>query len=184
MPWIHLTLSCRDHTVKWKNVENHRVLSSFRSLKEINVVFTVKGDHRNLLAVMSSEEKGVSPAHRTSTLSHKSASTSSSSQRESRQVSIRVLYCLFALQFLQYLLGCYQLFSLVLGKCGCQQGKKTFIASSAIHKISEFLYWLYGYLICAVALEKYKDVRRPGRWHSVDLYGWRQSIKLMVRGQR
>nr|XP_056717378.1 oxysterol-binding protein-related protein 6 isoform X2 [Euleptes europaea] len=34
---------------------------------------------------MSSEEKGVSPAHRTSTPSHKSASTSSSSQRESRQ---------------------------------------------------------------------------------------------------
>ncbi|XP_015269246.1 PREDICTED: oxysterol-binding protein-related protein 6 isoform X4 [Gekko japonicus] len=34
---------------------------------------------------MSSEEKGVSPAHRTSTVSHKSASTSSSSQRESRQ---------------------------------------------------------------------------------------------------
>ncbi|XP_077175704.1 oxysterol-binding protein-related protein 6 isoform X1 [Paroedura picta] len=34
---------------------------------------------------MSSEEKGVSPAHRTSSLSHKSASTPSSSQRESRQ---------------------------------------------------------------------------------------------------
>ncbi|XP_048341368.1 oxysterol-binding protein-related protein 6 isoform X2 [Sphaerodactylus townsendi] len=34
---------------------------------------------------MSSEEKGISPGHRTSTPSHKSASTSSSSQRESRQ---------------------------------------------------------------------------------------------------
>ncbi|CAH2305848.1 oxysterol-binding -related 6 isoform X8 [Pelobates cultripes] len=34
---------------------------------------------------MSSEEKGVSPAHKTSTPTHKSASSSSSSQRESRQ---------------------------------------------------------------------------------------------------
>ncbi|XP_042332575.1 oxysterol-binding protein-related protein 6 isoform X2 [Sceloporus undulatus] len=34
---------------------------------------------------MSSEEKGISPAHKTSTPSHKSASSSSSSQRESRQ---------------------------------------------------------------------------------------------------
>ncbi|XP_060112895.1 oxysterol-binding protein-related protein 6 isoform X3 [Heteronotia binoei] len=41
--------------------------------------------HQNPVAVMSSEEKGVSPAHRTSIQSQKSASTSSSSQRESRQ---------------------------------------------------------------------------------------------------
>ncbi|XP_033023299.1 oxysterol-binding protein-related protein 6 isoform X4 [Lacerta agilis] len=34
---------------------------------------------------MSSEEKGISPAHKTSTPSHKSASSSSSSQRDSRQ---------------------------------------------------------------------------------------------------
>ncbi|XP_063285851.1 oxysterol-binding protein-related protein 6 isoform X1 [Pelobates fuscus] len=34
---------------------------------------------------MSSEEKGVSPAHKTSTPTHKSASSSSSSQRDSRQ---------------------------------------------------------------------------------------------------
>ncbi|XP_038607488.1 oxysterol-binding protein-related protein 6 isoform X4 [Tachyglossus aculeatus] len=34
---------------------------------------------------MSSEEKGVSPAHKTSTPTHRSASSSSSSQRESRQ---------------------------------------------------------------------------------------------------
>ncbi|XP_036601535.1 oxysterol-binding protein-related protein 6 isoform X2 [Trichosurus vulpecula] len=39
---------------------------------------------------MSSEEKGISPAHRTSTPSHRSASSSSSSQRESRQ-SVHVL---------------------------------------------------------------------------------------------
>uniref|UniRef100_A0A7N4PD35 Oxysterol-binding protein n=1 Tax=Sarcophilus harrisii TaxID=9305 RepID=A0A7N4PD35_SARHA len=39
---------------------------------------------------MSSEEKGISPAHRTSTPSHRSASSSSSSQRESRQ-SVHIL---------------------------------------------------------------------------------------------
>ncbi|XP_036276621.1 oxysterol-binding protein-related protein 6 isoform X6 [Pipistrellus kuhlii] len=36
---------------------------------------------------MSSDEKGVSPAHKTSTPTHRSASTSTSSQRESRQSS-------------------------------------------------------------------------------------------------
>lgn len=35
---------------------------------------------------MSSDEKGISPAHKTSTPTHRSASTSTSSQRESRQV--------------------------------------------------------------------------------------------------
>ncbi|XP_043848140.1 oxysterol-binding protein-related protein 6 isoform X6 [Dromiciops gliroides] len=39
---------------------------------------------------MSSEEKGISPAHRTSTPTHRSASSSSSSQRESRQ-SVHIL---------------------------------------------------------------------------------------------
>ncbi|XP_061464344.1 oxysterol-binding protein-related protein 6 isoform X8 [Rhineura floridana] len=39
---------------------------------------------------MSSEEKGISPAHKTSTPSHKSSSSSSSSQRDSRQ-SVHVL---------------------------------------------------------------------------------------------
>ena len=53
----------------------------------------MKTDHQNLAAVMSSEEKGVSPAHKTSTPSHKSASSSSSSLRESKQVSQRILYC-------------------------------------------------------------------------------------------
>ncbi|XP_056650028.1 oxysterol-binding protein-related protein 6 isoform X11 [Monodelphis domestica] len=39
---------------------------------------------------MSSEEKGISPAHKTSTPTHRSASSSSSSQRESRQ-SVHIL---------------------------------------------------------------------------------------------
>lgn len=43
-----------------------------------------------LIAAMSSDEKGISPAHKTSTPTHRSASSSTSSQRESRQ-SIHVL---------------------------------------------------------------------------------------------
>ena len=35
---------------------------------------------------MSSDEKGISPAHKTSTPTHRSASSSTSSQRDSRQV--------------------------------------------------------------------------------------------------
>lgn len=43
-----------------------------------------------LIATMSSDEKGISPAHKTSTPTHRSALSSTSSQRESRQ-SIHVL---------------------------------------------------------------------------------------------
>lgn len=43
-----------------------------------------------LAAAMSSDEKGISPAHKTSTPTHRSASSSTSSQRESRQ-SLHVL---------------------------------------------------------------------------------------------